>query len=82
MFWIMAVAPAYWLLPLPKLGAAHVIGVDIDPQAVAASRGNALLNHCETKVEFHTAHFGAQADTPREPRMWSMSLWPTSLRIP
>ena len=40
-------------------------GVDIDPQAVAASRGNALLNHCETKVEFHTAHFGAQADPRR-----------------
>jgi ribosomal protein L11 methyltransferase len=54
---ILAIAAA-------KLGAAHVIGVDIDPQAVAASRGNALLNHCETTVEFHTAHFGAQADTP------------------
>jgi ribosomal protein L11 methyltransferase len=53
---ILAIAAA-------KLGAAHVIGVDIDPQAVAASRSNALLNHCETKVEFHTAHSGAQADT-------------------
>jgi ribosomal protein L11 methyltransferase len=53
---ILAIAAA-------KLGAAHVTGVDIDPQAIVASRGNALLNHCETKVEFHTAHFGAQADT-------------------
>ena len=51
-----------------KLGAARVIGVDIDPLAVAASRGNALLNHCETKVEFHTAHFADQANTPEKSR--------------
>jgi ribosomal protein L11 methyltransferase len=48
-----------------KLGAAHVVGVDIDPLAVAASRSNALLNHCEANVEFHTANFADQANTPK-----------------
>ncbi len=44
-----------------KLGARHVAGIDIDPQAVEASRQNAQLNHCEeTKVEFHTAQTGKQ----------------------
>jgi ribosomal protein L11 methyltransferase len=39
-----------------KLGARHVVGIDIDPRAVEASRQNARLNHCEeTKVEFCTA---------------------------
>ncbi len=46
-----------------KLGAAHVIGVDIDPLAVAASRSNAIFNHCEANVEFRTADFAAQAST-------------------
>ena len=54
-----------------KLGAGHVVGIDIDPQAVEASRRNALLNQCqETKVEFHMppvetqagAESGGQAD--------------------
>ena len=53
-----------------KLGAGHVVGIDIDPQAVEASRQNALLNQCEeTKVEFHMpeetqagAESGGQAD--------------------
>lgn len=45
-----------------KLGARHVTGVDIDPQAVAASRQNALLNQCdETKAEFFMTHGTAQA---------------------
>lgn len=39
-----------------KLGARHVIGVDIDPQAITASRSNAILNHCDSSnVEFHLA---------------------------
>jgi ribosomal protein L11 methyltransferase len=46
-----------------KLAAAHVTGVDIDPLAVVASRSNAMLNHCETNVEFHTANFADQANT-------------------
>lgn len=46
-----------------KLGASHVVGVDIDPQAVAASRENAMLNQCdETKAEFHTTHFATRTD--------------------
>ncbi len=44
-----------------KLGAGHVVGVDIDPQAIAASRNNAMLNQCYKNVEFHTAHFEAGA---------------------
>ncbi|SEK99701.1 50S ribosomal protein L11 methyltransferase [Nitrosovibrio tenuis] len=46
-----------------KLGARRVVGVDIDPQAVAASRSNAMLNHCEMNVEFSLAHSAAQAGT-------------------
>ncbi len=49
-----------------KLGASHVVGIDIDPQAVAASRKNALLNQCDDpKTEFHTAHFATQANSAR-----------------
>lgn len=50
-----------------KLGANRVVGVDIDAQAVAASRENAVLNQCdETKTEFHTAHSGIRTDPARE----------------
>jgi ribosomal protein L11 methyltransferase len=46
-----------------KLGARHVVGIDIDPQAVAASRQNAVLNRCnETELEFFTVHGAAQPD--------------------
>jgi ribosomal protein L11 methyltransferase len=46
-----------------KLGARHVVGIDIDPQAVAASRENAALNRCnETELEFFTVHGAAQPD--------------------
>ncbi len=30
-----------------KLSAAHVTGVDIDPQAIVAAKENAVRNHCE-----------------------------------
>ncbi len=44
-----------------KLGARHVVGIDIDPQAVAASLQNAVLNRCsETELEFFTVHGAAQ----------------------
>ena len=47
-----------------KLGAGHAVGIDIDPQAVAASRDNALRNQLDqTKVEFHTAHAAPWADS-------------------
>ena len=50
-----------------KLGANRVVGVDIDTQAVAASRENAMLNQCdETKTEFHAAHFATPTDPGRE----------------
>lgn len=46
-----------------KLGARHVVGIDIDPQAVAASRQNAVLNRCnETELEFSTVDGAAQPD--------------------
>jgi ribosomal protein L11 methyltransferase len=46
-----------------KLGARHVVGIDIDPQAVAASRQNAVLNRCnETELEFFTVHGAVQPD--------------------
>ncbi|MBN9133536.1 MAG: 50S ribosomal protein L11 methyltransferase [Nitrosospira multiformis] len=38
-----------------KMGARHVVGIDIDSQAVEASRQNARLNQCaETEIAFHT----------------------------
>ena len=50
-----------------KLGAGHATGIDIDPQAVVASRDNAVRNQCDPgKAEFYTAQAdvtaGAQAD--------------------
>ncbi|MCC7092294.1 MAG: 50S ribosomal protein L11 methyltransferase [Nitrosomonas sp.] len=39
-----------------KLGAQHVTGIDIDPQAINASEENALRNHCNSSdFEFITA---------------------------
>lgn len=53
-----------------KLGAGHVVGIDIDPQAVAASRANAVLNQCdETKAEFFDTHIEDQ--TGRENGGWA-----------
>jgi ribosomal protein L11 methyltransferase len=38
------------------------VGIDIDPQAVAASRANAILNQCdETKAEFFETHVADRA---------------------
>ncbi len=45
-----------------KLGAGHAVGIDIDPQAVVASRDNALRNQLDQmKAEFYTAHSAPQA---------------------
>ncbi len=47
-----------------KLGARHVTGVDIDVQAITASRNNAVLNQCDPwNVEFHMANVTARAGT-------------------
>lgn len=44
---ILAIAAA-------KLGARHVVGVDIDPQAIDASRQNAVINQCgEAQLKFY-----------------------------
>lgn len=52
-----------------KLGASHVVGMDIDPNAVAASRENALINRCdETKAEFFTVDLATQIKPAREGR--------------
>lgn len=46
-----------------KLGAGHATGIDIDPQAVVASRDNAVRNQCDPgKAEFYTAQAYAVAD--------------------
>ncbi|SEQ58473.1 50S ribosomal protein L11 methyltransferase [Nitrosomonas ureae] len=37
-----------------KLGASHVAGIDIDPQAVKASQENAIRNHCSASQFFFT----------------------------
>ncbi|MBS0587986.1 MAG: 50S ribosomal protein L11 methyltransferase [Proteobacteria bacterium] len=40
-----------------KLGARHVAGIDIDPQAIKASEENALRNQCDpSKFHFATAY--------------------------
>ncbi len=44
-----------------KLGAARVVGIDIDPQAVEASRRNAILNQCcEADARFHMGRASAE----------------------
>ncbi len=46
-----------------KLGANHVTGIDIDPQAITASQDNALRNDCDpAKFVFATAHKVAEQD--------------------
>lgn len=46
-----------------KLGAGHVLGIDIDPRAVESSRDNAKRNQCDRKkVEFYTTTFMASSD--------------------
>lgn len=52
-----------------KLGASHVVGIDIDPQAVAASRENAIINRCdETKAEFFTVDLARQIKSASDGR--------------
>ena len=38
------------------LGCSYVQSVDIDPQALIASRENAMRNHLDNKIEFFLAH--------------------------
>jgi ribosomal protein L11 methyltransferase len=51
-----------------KLGARHVTGVDVDPQAITASRNNAVLNQCDKlNVEFQMAHSVAGTGSQKGP---------------
>ena len=46
-----------------KLGAGHVVGVDIDPHAVESSIKNAGQNQCDqNKAEFYSVDYMAKAD--------------------
>ena len=46
-----------------KLGARHVAGIDIDPQAIKASEENALRNQCDpSKFHFATAYQVAEGN--------------------
>ena len=46
-----------------KLGAAHVTGIDIDPQAIKASQENASCNHCDpARFVFSTRYRAAAKD--------------------
>ena len=46
-----------------KLGADHVVGVDIDPQAVESSVENAAHNQCnQNKAEFYLADYMSKVD--------------------
>lgn len=47
-----------------KLGAAPVLGVDIDPQAIESARTNSLSNHCEVAY-YLPEEFGADARNQR-----------------
>ena len=53
-----------------KLGADHVIGIDIDPQALKASQENALRNHCDpAKFVFASAYQAVEQDLPPHEQM-------------
>jgi ribosomal protein L11 methyltransferase len=54
---ILAVAAA-------KLGARRVLGIDIDPDAVAAARANAARNDCAERIEIALASLEALAVDP------------------
>ena len=50
-----------------KLGADHITGIDIDPQAIKASQENALRNHCDpAKFIFATTHKATGRDLQPE----------------
>lgn len=50
-----------------KLGADHVTGIDIDPQAIKASQENALRNHCDpARFIFATTHQATGRDLQPE----------------
>lgn len=50
-----------------KLGADHITGIDIDPQAIKASQENALRNHCDpAKFIFATVHQSTGRDLQPE----------------
>ena len=46
-----------------KLGAAHVVAVDLDPQALLATRENAIRNGVSHRIEVH----GVEAQGPQAP---------------
>ena len=49
-----------------KLGAGHVLGIDIDANAITASHDNAMLNQCDPKkILFSTA-----LDSPQNSMNW------------
>jgi ribosomal protein L11 methyltransferase len=52
---ILAIAAA-------KLGASRVIATDIDPQALAATRSNAAINHVDIEIESSVSFSVKQAD--------------------
>jgi ribosomal protein L11 methyltransferase len=54
---ILAVAAA-------RLGAARVVALDIDPEAVEVARANARLNGCAAAIEFRVADAAAAAGGP------------------
>lgn len=50
-----------------KLGADHITGIDIDPQAIKASQENALRNHCDpARFIFATTHKATGRDLQPE----------------
>jgi len=42
-----------------KLGAKQVMGIDIDPNAIIASRENAAINHCDMRRLSFGSHFSS-----------------------
>lgn len=56
-----------------KLGAAKVIGIDIDPQALLASKDNAARNGVEDQIEVYLPK-----DQPEAWWLtwWSRTFWP------
>src|SRR5215470_11701330 len=64
-----------------KLGVERVVGLDVDPDAIAASRTNAARNGCEARIELHLDGPEALRDVSPFPLLFANLLTHTHLAL-